>query len=203
MSHASDQTKNATTGALSNRLGSLQQFQTRIAARIAQAQSQTQQIESLLSIQVQGYRLLVPLAEINELLAMPEISRLPLSKAWVLGLTVVRSEVVTVFDLAHCLNQILPKPLHQKNVFDLQKHAELKMVLLSKHASNQVAFIANKIAGTVAPEQTGFSLAPGNDELMFEHKYIKQVWQDSQAERHIELSLSALIKSIQFQNFAH
>jgi CheW-like domain len=87
------------------RLGSLQAFQARIADRIAQAH--TVQSQALLSINVQGINILVTMTDINELLPMQDIMPLPLAKQWVKGLTVVRAEVLTVFDLAYCLNTMM------------------------------------------------------------------------------------------------
>ncbi len=191
--------------ALSKRLGSLQEFQSRVAARIAQAQSGEQAVESLLSLQVQGYRVLLSMAEINELLEATELTHLPLAKRWVLGLTVVRSEVVTVFDLGYCLSKLLPS--HEFEVeSDLTKtddtrRSDAKLVVLSKSVANQLAFISDKLLGTVVPSQVGLIL----DEAQRPQQasYIKTVWRNEKNAHYIHISLAELLKSPDFIKLTH
>ncbi len=205
----------STTEVLSKRLGSLQAFQARIAQRIAQAQSQTQPLGSLLSIRVQDYRLLVPLTQINELLAMPQLTHFPLAKRWVLGLTVVRSEVLTVFDLAYCLNAVLKSSKAADLIAEFgsasagtaARQADTKLVVLSKHVGNQLAFVADQLSGTVVPSQDGLSLVSPSDEMhaLFADKrdYVKALWRHTSGVLHIELSLTDLLKSPDFSLIAN
>jgi chemotaxis signal transduction protein len=193
------------SSALSKRLGSLQQFQSRVAARIAQAQSGEQAIESLLSLQVQGYRILLSLSDVNELLETPELTHLPLAKRWVLGLTVVRSEVLTVFDLGYCLSNLLEtsdiEPDSGLNATDDARLSDTKLVVLGKTVANQLAFIADKIVGTVVPTQDGLTIS----ELQSWQSvpYIKTLWRNEQGLQYIQLSLSDLLKSPDFIKMTH
>jgi chemotaxis signal transduction protein len=193
------------SSALSKRLGSLQQFQSRVAARIAQAQSGEQALESLLSLQVQGYRLLLSLSDVNELLEAAELTHLPLAKRWVLGLTVVRSEVLTVFDLGYCLSNLLLtceiEADSHLNVVDKARLSDTKLVVLAKTVANQLAFIADKIVGTVVPTQDGLTIS----ELPSPQSapYIKTLWRNEQGLQYIQLSFSELLKSSDFIKMTH
>jgi chemotaxis signal transduction protein len=201
------------TDALSKRLGSLQQFQSRIADRIAQAQSEGNELESLLSIQVQGYRLLLPLAEVSELLPMHEITALPLAKRWVRGLAVVRSEVLTVLDLAVCLRALLENSkIHQgilSNAKTETRPSDIKLVVLDKAAANQLAFVADKIVGTIARGHQGLvavkldgEAAEFSKRFTAKDAYLKGVWRNEYGDMHLEMSLTAFLKSPDFTRIA-
>jgi chemotaxis signal transduction protein len=116
-----------TSEVLGKRLGSLQQFQSRIAQRIAQAQAQDIRPDAMLSLSIQGKRLLVPLTHINELLSKPELTHVPLAKQWVLGLAVVRAEVLTVFDLDYCLSAALKQSAQHTALIDLARDKAASM----------------------------------------------------------------------------
>ncbi len=199
------------TGVLSKRLGSLQDFQTRIAARIAQAQAQTQDSEALLSFQVQGYRLLLPLLEVNELLNMPVLTPLPLARRWVLGLAVVRSEIYTVFDLAHCLGALLETSHTSHDIqtvlSDPAKLSDPKLVLLSKAVDAQLAFVVDKVLGTLIAARDGLTAVEDNAAFTArfgqDNAYIKALWKNAAGEVHIELSVRELLKSQDFANIAY
>lgn len=77
---------------------SLREFQQRLATRLTQAQSA--QIASHLAVEVGGMNLLLPLVESGEIASSINIQRLPHSKAWFLGVTVLRGQIVGVVDLA-------------------------------------------------------------------------------------------------------
>lgn len=193
------------TSALSKRLGSLQQFQSRVAARIAQAQSGEQAAESLLSLQVHGYRLLLSLSDINELLENTELTPLPLAKRWVLGLRVVRSEVLTVFDLGYCLSSLLATSDIQAdshlNAVDEARLSDTKLVVLAKTVANQLAFIVDKVVGTAVLNQDG--LTPSERQTTQLPSYVKALWQNEQGLQYIQLSLSELLNSPDFIKMTH
>ena len=73
---------------------SLQDFQTRISQRIAQAQSQVSQDNMRLQLRVGEFTVFVPLFETAELANVPTLMPIALAQDWVLGLAVVRSEVL-------------------------------------------------------------------------------------------------------------
>jgi chemotaxis signal transduction protein len=196
------------------RQGSLQQFQTRVTARINQAQLGEQQDVALLSVYVQGFRLLVSMAQVNELIPMVTLTALPLSKPWVQGLAVVRSEVVTVFDLAFCLNRLLQvesfnaqrSPLTDEKI----RFSDAKLVVLNKAVGHQLAFSCDRLLGTVLPLQSGLTLIEPDAHvtgLPWPHApdsiYVKHFWRDKNGMLFIELSLSALLKSPDFISLSH
>jgi twitching motility protein PilI len=83
----------------SEKSGSLREFQQRLAARLSQAQK-GQQVASHLAVEVGNRKLLFPLAEAGEIASSLQIQPLPHSRAWFLGVTVLRGQVVGVVDLA-------------------------------------------------------------------------------------------------------
>jgi chemotaxis signal transduction protein len=196
------------TNVLNKGSGSLQQFQTRIAQRIAQAQADPNEFNSLLSIGIQQYHLLMPLTDISELIAMPSLVPVPLSKQWVLGFTVVRAEILTVFNLAHFVDLavqrgFIPKTNHSFDLTHSKTQAKPsvgKLVVLNKATDQQLAFKVDSVAGTISPEKNGLVIF-NNDlpkQASVPNHYIKNLWRDAQDDIHIELSLIDLFKSRDF-----
>ena len=211
---ASIENSNPASNATHKRLGSLQQFQARVADRIAQAQSGERQEESYLSLKVQNFYILFPLTQISELMPKQELTHLPLAKRWVLGLTVVRSEVMTVFDLGYCLNKLLQTDsLANSSVNKLNDNSrpsDPKMLVLNKSIGNQLAFFCDQLLGTVTLSQTELTLVePDINDLDFpfahalDSVYIKQFWRNTNGTIFIELSLLDLLKSPDFISITH
>ncbi len=103
-----------------SRLGSLQAFQARITERIALAQSNTEVLDTYLSFKIGEVFVQLALQDIGMLVPLPELTRVPLVGTWLKGLAVVNAEVVSVLDLAYCLNTHLKGALHDK----LSSHRE-------------------------------------------------------------------------------
>ena len=191
-------------------LGTLQQFQAHIAQRIAQAQASPNDSNTLLSIDIQRYRLLIRLTDITELIAMPNLTQLPLSQSWVLGLAVVRAEILMVIDLAHFLDLAVSRNLIQLPGFSSEnsnspplKHSDTKLVVLNKSVHQQLAFKADKVIGTISPEKNNLTAVDskrGESESNLLNHYVKQLWRNERGDIHIELSLTDLFKSNDFTN---
>lgn len=204
----------STSDALSKRLGSLQAFQARIAQRVALAQSEAQPQNNLLSLQLQGFKVLISLTQVNELLSAPELTALPLAKRWVRGLTVVRSEVVTVFDLAYCIHALfegahLPSALSAE-AFKTSPHtaaprsSDAKLVMIGKTVAKQLAFEAERVLGTLTLSSSELSAAYPDliddsvQGFLNPDGFVKGVWRDSLGDLHLELSLPELFRSPAF-----
>ncbi len=190
----------------------LQAFQARISERIAKAQSETHQTHALLSLDVGGYRLFISLAEIGELLPILPITTVALAKRWITGLAVARAEVVTVFDLAYCLDSLLPmldpnwrkytlaNPTHPTNTTNItNKIADQKSVLLASDIAPQAMFVAEKVYGAVTPTAAAYQVLQRPAGLP---EYVLNAWQGLNQQVHLELSLSRLLQSKAFNDLA-
>jgi twitching motility protein PilI len=82
---------------------SLREFQQRLATRLSQ--SKDTQIASHLAVEVGKQHLLLPLAESGEITSNMVVQGLPHAKAWFLGVTVLRGQIVGVADLAVLLGE--------------------------------------------------------------------------------------------------
>ncbi len=69
-----------------------------------------------------GYRMVVPMGEVSEVLSMPEYTSMPLVKPWLLGLANVRGRLLPLTDLSILLNIRSHQPrLSQKKVLVVDK----------------------------------------------------------------------------------
>jgi chemotaxis signal transduction protein len=189
----------------SNRLGDLQAFQARIAQKIADAQSNTQQAQSMLAVQIGAYGVHIPLSDMSNLLAMQEISPVPLAKQWLKGLAVVRAEVLTVLDLAFCFNAYLIEnmadlaliaPVNGSNSSVFQA-TQTKLLVLNPLIQNQLAVTVDRVFGIVAKDTLTIH---SNNHIVdiVDGVVIKQITVDVNGTVFIELSLAELLKSTSF-----
>ncbi len=63
---------------------------------------------SRLGVSVAGRNYLVSLTDVSEVLPMPEITKIPLTRPWFMGVANVRGNLAAVTDLASFLGQISP-----------------------------------------------------------------------------------------------
>jgi chemotaxis signal transduction protein len=193
-------------GSRNSRLRDLQAFQARIAQKITDAQASTQQSQSLLAVQIGAYSVHIPISDTTHLLALPEISPVPLAKQWLKGLTVVRAEVLTVLDLAYCLNAhmqehaanvalIASKPDSIQNPTNaVMQAAQAKLLVLNPSIKNQLAVAVDKVFGIV----TKGTLTIDSNNHLADGVVIKQMTVDANGVVFIELSLDELFKSDSF-----
>ena len=121
--------------------------------------------QPLLFLHTSGYDLFVSLSEINELLSPPPTTTLPLAKPWIIGLTVTRSEVITVFDIAYCLDRLLTHNIlsqwkleitPKNKAGHLTSKQDIKYVVLASTVAPQLAFFTDKICSAVIPNNMGY-----------------------------------------------
>jgi twitching motility protein PilI len=186
-----------------NRLGDLQTFQTRIAEKIANAQATKILSQSLLAVQVGAYGVHIPLSDMSTLLAMPDISPVPLVKQWLKGLTVVRAEVVTVLDLAYCLHVYIATHLPGLAIdssageplsSELGLSSQAKLLIINPLLQNQLAVLVDKVYGIVVADE----LIPHTYNCADNEVVIKRVSIDASGLVFVELSLDELLKSATF-----
>ena len=94
-SHAT--TSNAQASA--HRRERLREFQTGLSEKLRKAQNAPLAVNRL-GIQIGGHRLLVDLADAGEILAVPDIAPVPLTKSWYRGLANVRGNLLGIVDLS-------------------------------------------------------------------------------------------------------
>jgi twitching motility protein PilI len=85
--------------ASANRRDRLREFQTGLADKLRRAQN-TPLAVNRLGIQIGAQRLLIDLADAGEILAVPDIMPVPLTKPWYRGLANVRGNLIGIVDLS-------------------------------------------------------------------------------------------------------
>lgn len=162
--------------------------------------------DNLLSVQVNTYHVLLQLSEISELINLPNLTIFPLAKPWINGLSVIRSEVITVFNLEYCLNQLITQEvLHPWRLIDIPKSQSIvssnkqdsKCVVLSKTVMPQLAFFSDKIWGMVNPHTKHSDLLE-HKSIIPTTNFIQHIWKDINGQYCIAVSLSALLQSQAF-----
>jgi chemotaxis signal transduction protein len=179
--------------------------------RAVQSASETQLNQSLLFLHIGGYDLFVSLSEINALLSPTPMTTLPLAKPWIIGLTVARSEVITVFDIAYCLDRLLTHHiLSQWQLITVPKNKtshiinkqDIKYVLLANTVASQLAFFTDKVSSTVIPNTIGYKQLKQTT-ILPESNFIKHIWQHSEHNYAIEVSLNNLLQSQAFNQLTY
>lgn len=105
---------------------------------------------SRLGVVIGGQKVLLQLTDISEVLPVPSLQTVPLTKAWYLGVANVRGNLYSVTDLAQFLNW----PALQKNISN-------RIVLLNSVKTTQAAIVIDAVIGLrnidtmqIASEQT-------------------------------------------------
>ncbi len=81
---------------------SLREFQQRVAERLAQA-AVTRRTPSKLGFQIGARNWIVNLDEVREVIPVPQLSNVPLTKRWFLGVANVRGDLYSVVDFSSFL----------------------------------------------------------------------------------------------------
>ena len=96
---ASTKTLAPAPSASATRRERLREFQTGLSEKLRRAQS-TPLAVNRLGIQIGSHRLLIDLADAGEILAVPDIAPVPLTKNWYRGLANVRGNLIGIVDLS-------------------------------------------------------------------------------------------------------
>ena len=83
------------------------------------AQKEIVEARKLIAFSVLGYDYLIPLNEVNEILELPESTKLPRVKPWVTGLANVRGRLLPIIDLAAFLGGSLSSAVRDQRVLVL------------------------------------------------------------------------------------
>lgn len=85
--------------------------------------------------EIGGQRLVAPMGEVSEVLAMPEYTSMPLVQPWMLGIANVRGRLLPITDLA----QFLHLPSHQQK--------SQRKVIVIDHSSVFSGLLVDKVLG--------------------------------------------------------
>lgn len=96
---ASSSASSIASSAAATRRERLREFQTGLSDKLRRAQG-TPLAVNRLGIQIASERLLIDLADAGEILAVPDITPVPLTKNWYRGLANVRGNLIGVVDLS-------------------------------------------------------------------------------------------------------
>lgn len=162
----------------------LREFQEAILAKLKDAASQVGvESTSRLGVVVGSKRFLINLNEVKEVLPVPPILSVPLTKSWFLGTANVRGNLYNVSDLA----QFLEMPPTVKSVNN-------RILLLSTESTTQVALLVDGLAGLRNVQS--MKARSGNDES--KQLFSKQLLTDEDGSEWLELDTELLVQDKRF-----
>lgn len=162
----------------------LREFQEAILAKLKDAANQAGvESSSRLGVLVGTEKFLVRLDEVREVLPVPHILSVPLTKPWFLGTANVRGNLYNVSDLA----QFLEMPPTHKSVNN-------RILLLSTETTSQAALLVDGLAGlrNLQDMQVG-TLDPGSKK-----NFSRQKWIDGENNQWLELDVESLVQDKSF-----
>jgi chemotaxis signal transduction protein len=193
------------------RLGELQAFQARITEKIANAQTSKNITQSFLGLLIGRYNVYLPLRDMSTLIEMPGLVTIPLAKRWLKGLAVVGAEVITVLDLAYCLDYFLS--IHfEKNIpdwltiasassqfQDVTQKTQSKLLMISPSLQSQLAVSVDKVFGIVSQD----TLTTHENNSALDGQVVRQALMNDKGQVFLELSLLDLLNSNAFLNLRY
>lgn len=162
----------------------LREFQEAILAKLKDAANHSgAESSSRLGVVVGSKRFLINLSEVKEVLPVPPILSVPLTKSWFLGTANVRGNLYNVSDLAQFLNM----PATAKSVNN-------RIMLLSTETTAQVALLVDGLVGLRSVQE--MHTEPSNDES--EQLFSKQRLSDVDGNEWFELDTEVLVQDKNF-----
>ena len=162
----------------------LREFQEAILAKLKDAASRVgAESTSRLGVVVGAKRFLINLNEVKEVLPVPPILSVPLTKSWFLGTANVRGNLYSVTDLA----QFLDMPPTVKSVNN-------RILLLSAESTSQVALLVDGLSGLRNVQN--MKGRPADDEA--KRLFSKQILADEEAGEWLELDTELLVQDKHF-----
>ena len=158
------------------RQSSLKDFQETLARRLREAT--LAQPDSRLAFEVGSKRYVVKLDHSGEVLPLPPVTRVPLTRAWFLGLANVRGNLVSVVDWSAFGGQA-----------PVNRSADCRLVLLSERLGVRCGLVVAKMLGLKSLQGMERSDANRTDA---EQPWITGCHRDSEGSEWWELDLAAL-----------
>lgn len=163
---------------------SLQDYQRELAERLRQADSA--RMASKLGVQVGSQNWLIDLAEAGEVMPLPPITAVPLTRSWFRGVANVRGNLYTVVDFAEFLGT---------GVSGGGEHARL--VLLGERFRSAAGLLVDRALGLRNPtELRARAPAPGYK------PWLRVEYDDEQGARWRELDVAQLVRDAEFLSVA-
>jgi twitching motility protein PilI len=162
----------------------LREFQEAILAKLKDAANQVGvESSSRLGVVVGSKKYLVRLNEVREVLPVPPIVAVPLTKSWFLGTTNVRGNLYNVSDLA----QFLEMPPTHKSVHN-------RILLLSTDTTSQVALLVDGLLGLRSLQEMQIETLDEDSQKYF----AKQKLVDDEKNQWLELDTESLVQDKNF-----
>lgn len=161
----------------------LREFQEAILSKLKEATAQVGgESTSRLGVTVGFKRFLIPLGDVKEVLPVPPLQMVPLTKPWFLGVANVRGNLYSITDLA----QFMAMPPTQKSIHN-------RILLLSTESSAQSALLVDNLIGlrNIQTMQT----IPSKDKATF---FGAQGYADEEGNEWIELDTEMLVQHKDF-----
>ncbi len=164
------------------RKSSLREFQQGVALRIRDAATR-KTVLSRLGFQVGEDKWLVDLADVSEVIPVPNLVPVPLTQAWYFGVANIRGKLYSITDLATYQGQ---NTVHTG--------AQRRAILIAEKLIEGSGFIVSRMLGLHNPEMFTPQVLAASDA----RPWIKGVYHDAQGVRWLELDLAGLTRTAQF-----
>jgi len=161
----------------------LREFQESILAKLKEASHQVgAEYTSRLGVSVGGKRFLINLSDVREVLPVPPLQLVPLTKPWFLGVSNVRGNLYNVTDLA----QFMRMPPTAKSINN-------RILLLSTESTMQVALLVDSLIGLRNIQS--MQLTPSSK---ISEVYGLNAYADADGNDWIELDVETLVQDSDF-----
>lgn len=109
-----------------------------------------------IAFEVGGQEFVAPMGEISEILAVPELTPIPLTKPWLLGVANVRGRLLPLADLAKFLNIDSGERLKDKKVMVIDQDGVFSGILVDQ-VLGMLQFTGNDYQDVPLPEESPFA----------------------------------------------
>lgn len=166
--------------------GNLRQFQEGLAAKLAQA-DQASAGDALLGIEAGNERWLLPLSDAGEVVPLPALAPVPLTRPWYAGLANVRGTLYSVVDLA-AFHGAAPTP----------RQGEACLLLIgARHGMNSALLVGRALGLRTLP-----ALVPETADADPARPWAGDHFKDQQGRRWTQLLVPALLTDPAFLDVA-
>ena len=161
--------------------GRLREFQESLAARLREAASEPAS-GSRLGFHSGARNWLLKLEDAGEIVPLPEVTPVPLTRPWFLGLANVRGTLVSVVDLALFAGEAAT-----------QRTPESRLVLAPERFQVRAGLLVDRMLGLRAVQQMG---SAGNDPTGV--PWMGAAWRDENGQTWHELDMQGLVNNNEF-----
>ncbi len=163
---------------------SLREFQESVVARLQNATAaNAPAVSSKMGVQVGQERWLVTLSEVSEVIPLPQLLNVPLTKRWFLGVANVRGVLYGVVDFA---DYLYGEPT--------QAHVESRLLLIHPRYGVNAGLVVRQMLGLKASDQ----LTPTESQALPE--WVAAEYVDADGQIWKELSMQGLVRQTEFLN---